>query len=159
MNQHHLSIETNEPVSDWEVRALIERFGERQSVAAGQPTVKDVAEALQLEPETVGKMLSEIRQAKGEIEIKQRLDKLEQENEELRNRGPFASNLHTPFGEGRVRRPFLTGMVAAIAVVALMTKFAVFRGPNPWMQQFVVMAVLASLIFFVGRLLSAKSDR
>lgn len=113
MEQRHLP-EPTEPVSDEEVRSLIERFGEKQAAPPGQPTVKDVAETLHIEPETVAKMLAEIRGAKDQDEIKERLDRLEQENAELRSRThhlPDTSSLEFQTRQKIAMRIAITGAV------------------------------------------------
>ena len=95
--QSHLPGPT-ERVKQDEVRALIERFGEETTREDHtDPTVADVAETLQLEPETVGAMLQQLRQAKNEADLKERLDRLERENDMLRRR---AGEIRTDFGGG-----------------------------------------------------------
>ncbi len=150
MDQQHLLPEASEPVSDLEVRALIERFGERQAMAQGQPNIQDVAEALQVAPSTVAEMLQELRQSKNQDEIKQRLDTLERENAELRERTEIVSSLHTPFPDAGLRVPFLVATIVSIVVVIVATKvFAV--GEHSWAQQFVAVAVLSLALFVIGR--------
>ena len=151
MDQTHLLPEPNEPVTEVEVRALIERFGERQTMAHGQPTVQDVAEALQVDPVTVGKMLYELRESKGQDEIKKRLDKLEKENAELRQRSGNMTALHTPFADDNVRRPFLFAFIAAIAIVAITRKAAFGAGQNVWEKEFIAILLVALALFLVGR--------
>lgn len=150
MDQKHLLPEATEPVTDLEVRALVERFGERQAMAQGQATVQDVAEALQVAPITVAEMLQELRRSKDQDEIKQRLDSLERENAELRERTAVVSSLHTPFPDAGVRVPFLVAAIVSIVIVFVATKvFAV--GAHSWAQQFVAVAVLALALFVIGR--------
>lgn len=147
MEQQHLLPEETEPVTASEVRALVERFGERQAMAQGQPTVQDVAEALQVSPATVSKMLLELRQSKDQDEIKRRLDSLEKENAELRERTVIASQLHTPFPNASVRVPFLAAMMVSIIATA-----ALF-GPSAhvWPKQFAAIVLLFVPLFLLGR--------
>jgi hypothetical protein len=159
MDQQHLLPEPLEPVTALEVRALVERFGERQSMALGQPTVKDVAEALQVDPATVGQMLYELRESKNQGEIKTRLDNLERENAELRARAVHASAFHTPFADPSIRKPFMAAMVVAIVIVAMGTKAVFGEGRHVWGQQFIAIALLAGLFFVVGRGLFLRNRR
>ena len=77
---------SDEPLREDEVQAIIERYGEGQSGGDGQATVKDVAEALHVEPSVIGRMLSDIRTADSSAQLRERLESLEQENAELRAR-------------------------------------------------------------------------
>ena len=80
------------------MRALIERFGEESTREDhSEPTVADVAETLQLEPEAVGAMLQQIRQAKDKDDLKERLDRLERENVKLLRR---TGEIRMDFGAG-----------------------------------------------------------
>ncbi|MBS1709941.1 MAG: hypothetical protein JSS65_14605 [Armatimonadetes bacterium] len=97
MYEQRLDSAAQETVTDEEVRALVERFGERQAMGKTQTTVLDVAEAMQVEPSTVRQMLDEMRRSKDQDEIKSRLDRLERENAELRAR---AANMETGLGWG-----------------------------------------------------------
>ena len=87
MERHSYLPGPTERVKEDEVRALIERFGEESTRENhSDPTVADVAETLQLEPEAVGAMLQQIRQAKDEDDLKETLDRLERENVKLLRR-------------------------------------------------------------------------
>lgn len=150
MGQEKLLPGLHEPVNEREVRALIERFGERQPMAQGQTTVQDVAEALQVDPATVGKMLNEVRESESQREIKQRLDRLERENAELRDRAANSSVFHSPFADARVRGPFLTAMFISIVVVGVATRSASNHGGGLWFKQFVAILAVAACLFMVG---------
>jgi len=76
----------NEHLTDEEVEAIIKRYGEAQAGASTQPTVKDVAEALHVDPSVVAKLLEDVRGAKTQEDLQARLDALEEENAELRER-------------------------------------------------------------------------
>ena len=155
--QHHLP-ESTEPVTDEEVHALVHRFGERQTMAQGQPTVADVAEALQVAPVTVAKMLQELRESKDQDEIRQRLDNLEMENTELRERAGISSALHSPFTNANIRVPFLIAMITAIIIVQLVS-MAFESLMHEWYQQFAAIAVLFWPLYFVSRWLIIRIRR
>lgn len=159
MDQKHLWPEANEPVTDLEVRALVERFGERQAMAQGQPTVRDVAEALQVDSETVGKMLHELRESKDQIEVKERLDNLERENAELRATTAGFTGMHTPFAEARIRRPFMLAMVVSLVVVAVATKGTFGQGGHFTFLPLPAALLMFSIVFIAGRRLFGRGRR
>ncbi|HEY3779942.1 MAG TPA: hypothetical protein VGL56_02585 [Fimbriimonadaceae bacterium] len=129
MDQDFRLPEPTEPVTEAEVRALVERFGERQSLGRDQTTVRDVAEALQVESSTVGSMLVELRRSTGQREIQERLDRLEQENAELRVRaqsqvGPTIRS----YGDNTVRLALLAGL----GFVVVLTIVGGLVGERQW---------------------------
>lgn len=152
MDQEHVLPEPNEPVTPLEVRALIERFGERQAMAQVQPTVKDVAEALQVDSLTVGEMLYELRASGNQDEIRKRLDKLEAENVVLRERAQNATPFHSPFWDPNLRRPFMFAMIVSI----IATTLAFGTGSHEWAKQFAATVLLFFPLFFVGRRMFRK---
>lgn len=118
-----------ERLSDEEVQAIVQRYGERQAGADPRPTVGDVAEALQVEPAVVSRLLRDIRTADSERQLKERLDALERENEELRRRAEdsdfgydgFYSSMHWHHGRHmrrRGRRFFVIAMAMSAAMLA-----------------------------------------
>ncbi len=132
MDQELRLPEPTEPVTEAEVRALLERFGERQTVAPEQSTIRDVAEALQVEPTTVGTMLVELRRSKDQHEIRARLDMLEEQNAELRQRaegqsGQLGSALK-PTGDHTVR----TAILAALCLLIVITLVGGMAGERQW---------------------------
>ena len=72
-------------LTDDEVKLVIERYGEMEAAKRG-PKVRDVAEAMGVEPSVVSKILSEIRESKSDDDLKERLETLEEENARLRDR-------------------------------------------------------------------------
>lgn len=146
MEQRH-AYEANEPVSDEELRALIERFGERQAGQSTQPTVRDVAETLQVDTQTVGAMLAELRKSKSEAEVKERLDRLERENEELRARTDNEYGFGRPFRRRRRRAAMMAAMLA-IMVGALFSVRGGGLGGAEWM----FIALIAMAAVFIIRL-------
>lgn len=150
MDQQHLLPQPTEYVTDMEVRELIERFGEEQTLAQSQPTVNDVAEALQVTPGTVAKMLQELRASKDQDEINSGLDDLEKENAELLKREMISSGFHSPFRDASVRVPFLMAMIASIVVVQV-ASMAFGRMGHEWYQQFAAIVLLFLPLFFVGK--------
>ena len=113
------------------MRALIERFGEESTREEhSDPTVADVAETLQLEPEAVGAMLQQIRQAKDEDDLKETLDRLERENVKLLRR---TGEIRMDFGA--VVPDFGKGVHAVVAVVLALLVLMVVRnltGSGMW---------------------------
>ena len=147
MEQHH-TLDLSEPVSPEELRALIERFGERQLAPSSQPTVRDVAETLQVEPTTVAAMLREYRESKSQAEIKERLDRLERENAELRARteSPF---LLEPGREGpprSARVALLAGLVSVLILTLVTRKLG--TGPSSTPFFLLVVFGLVALMYF-----------
>lgn len=157
MDHERLLPDHTEPVSDLEVRALVERFGERQTMASGQPTINDVAEGLQVDPATVSNMLVELRESKNQEDLKQRLDRLESENAELRDRTSESTVLHSPFTNANVRQPFMAAMVVSLVAVVAMTKGTFGQGGHFGLVPSLAALVLFAILFFVGRFLFRKS--
>lgn len=132
------------------MRALIERFGEQQAAPPGQPTVKDVAETLQLPPETVSAMLTEIRKSLDQDEINQRLDRLEQERSEPET----VSDVDAPSGEKKMTEV----VFVTLTLSALVFWVALTEGDSPirWIiyTAAVAVPVLALLGYLIKRLKS-----
>lgn len=78
--------DSDERLTEEEVQAIVKRYGERQSGSDTRATVADVAEALQVEPSVVSRILRDVRTAESEKQIQERLAALERENAELRRR-------------------------------------------------------------------------
>ena len=114
-NEYRLP-ESNEPMTELEVRALVERFGERQAMGAGQPTVHDVAEALQVDSATVSQMLQELRRSKDDEDIRARLDRMEKENAELRMRAMNPTVYPQPITPERTMRPQVLAVFMALFI-------------------------------------------
>lgn len=152
MEQRFSTPEPDTIVTDEEVRALVQRFGERQAMAQGQPTVNDVAEAMQVEPATVQKMLEELRRSKDQDEIKARLDRLERENAELRARASFEPVYDEDFrASRRPRAAIMAAGMAGVIAVLMMSKMSQGTLGAP----FAVLAFLPLiLIFAISRLRS-----
>ena len=129
-----LRLEPTAPVTQEEVRALIQRFGERETTASDQATVGDVAEALQLEPTTVGSMLVELRSSKSQRDIRARLDRLEEENAELRQR---AEDRAGPMSLISISDGGRTARMALLAALCFLTVLTVVGGltrePQWWL--------------------------
>jgi hypothetical protein len=113
-----------ERLSEEEVQAIVRRYGERQG-GDTRATVADVAEALQVEPSVVAKLLHEVRAADSERELRERLDRLEQENETLRRRAEdseqydFYPAMYWSRRRWRSRRPrviLAAGLAAMVAI-------------------------------------------
>lgn len=115
-----------ERLTDEEVQAIVKRYGERQPGAETGPTVADVAETLGVDADTVARMLREIRGARSEQQLQERLNQLEAENEALRRRADtgleesFFSRRHWMVRRVRRRRraAILAALVAAGFVAA-----------------------------------------
>lgn len=96
-------------LTDEEVQAIVKRYGESQAGGDIRPTVSDVAEALHVEPSVVARLLSDIRSAESSKDLMVRLESLEQENAELRQRADRSESAVMAFDNfygwrGRVRR-------------------------------------------------------
>jgi hypothetical protein len=145
--------ESTEPMTELEVRALVERFGERQAMGVGQPTVHDVAEALQVDSATVSQMLQELRRSKDEEDIRARLDRMEKENAELRMRALNPTGYYQPVTTERSMRPQILAVFMALfvamgtATMASGTRFGFTFSPLPLLTLF----LLFGLIFFAVR--------
>lgn len=153
VEQRH-TFDATEPVSPEELRALIERFGERQTARSSQPTVQDVAETLQVEPSTVAAMLQELRESKTQAEIKERLDRLERENAELRARTE-SSGLFAPSFQDRPRPALIAatlGLSVAMLLGLLLARKGV-AGTAIWPLIVLVAIVLIGVVFFKAVLL------
>ncbi|MCB8933375.1 MAG: transposase [Fimbriimonadaceae bacterium] len=130
MAQEFEQFEPNERLTEEEVQAIVKRYGERQSGEGTGPTVADVAETLGVDSETVGRMLREIRGARTEQQLQERLNRLEAENEALRRRaedgleGSFFSSRHWMMR--RARRRGRAGILAA----AIAAAFVAAGGPK-----------------------------
>ena len=95
-------IPVEERLTEEEVQSIVKRYGEGQAGGDPRATVADVAEALQVEPAVVTRLLRDIRTADSEKQLKERLESLEKENAELKRRaddsdygyGDFYSSMH-----------------------------------------------------------------
>ena len=136
----HRAYGSDEPLSEDEVQAIIERYGEGQSGGDGQATVKDVAEALHVEPSVVGRMLSDIRTADSSEQLRERLEALEQENAELRAHADpsedswSAFDCCTPWSYRRGRKPrsrflIMILMVSLFVIIAPLMRAGPRFGP------------------------------
>ena len=134
------------------MRALIERFGEESTREDhSEPTVADVAETLQLEPEAVGAMLQQIRQAKDADDLKERLDRLERENVKLLRR---TGEIRMDFGAAVPDSGKGVHAVAAV-VLALITLMLVKNLTGSGMWAFAAFGT----VIVVGLLLSGRRRR
>lgn len=139
-NEHEY--QSNEHLTDEEVEAIVKRYGESQSGGSTQPTVKDVAEALHVDQGVVAQLLSDVRSAKTQEDLKSRLDALEAENTELRVRAEKSdydtdqmwddySGLR-PLRAARPRTaPRLTMTICAIVAVAMFAGRGAFGTGSP----------------------------
>lgn len=147
-------------MTEEEVQAIVKRYGERQPGGDPRSTVNDVAEALQVDPSVVTKLLREVRAADSERELRERLERLERENESLRRRADeslyddFYSEMHWSRRRARARRPaamFAAAMAAMVAVGIM----ANARGGNTPMPVFGIL--IAGFAAFVAiRLMRAR---
>jgi hypothetical protein len=112
-------------LTEEEVQAIIKRYGEGQPGGDARSTVGDVAEALQVEPMVVGKLLREVRASDSERELRERLDRLERENESLRRRAEesvhddFYPAMHWSRRRWRSRRPRILVAASLAAMIAV----------------------------------------
>jgi hypothetical protein len=151
-NEYRLP-ESNEPMTELEVRALVERFGERQAMGAGQPTVHDVAEALQVDSATVSEMLQELRRSKDDEDIRARLDRMEKENAELRMRAMNPTVYSQPITPERSMRPQILAVFMALFVAmgtATMASGAI-NGMSFSPLSVLTLFLLFGLVFFAVR--------
>jgi hypothetical protein len=138
--------EPDERLTEDEVQAIIKRYGERQPGGDARSTVADVAEALQVEPSVVSKLLREVRTADSERELRERLDRLERENESLRRRAEeseyddFYPAMHWSRRRMRARRPAML-MAAAMAAMLAVGISASARGGSTPMPVFGILIV------------------
>lgn len=149
-----------ERLTEEEVQAIIKRYGERQPEGDSRSTIGDVAEALQVEPSVVNKLLREVRAADSERELRERLERLERENESLRRRADesefddFYPAMHWSRRRARARRPaamFAAAMAAMVAVGIM----ANARGGSTPMPVFGIL--FAGFVAFVAlRLMRAR---
>ncbi len=115
----------NETLTHEEVSAILKRYGEQQA-GEGQPRVSDVAEALQVEPSVVSQMLNDIRRSSTEQQLRDRLEQLEREHEELSRRSQASqADFEGLFASGnwarsryRNRKRASVGAVAVAAILA-----------------------------------------
>lgn len=156
MEQRH-ALDPLEPVSPEEVRALIERFGERQAARSNQPTVADVAETLQVEPATVAAMLQELRESKNQAEIKERLDRLERENAELRARSesPFIMGV-TEHGTPQAARVALFAGLCSVLLITLISRKMSTDQPSVPFVVLAFLGILAAIVAYKGNLLKSR---
>ena len=157
----HQAYGSDEPLSEDEVRAIIERYGEGQSGGDGQATVKDVAEALHVEPSVVGRMLSDIRTAESSAQLRERLEALEQENAELRAHVDpsedswSAFDCCTPWRYRRRRRSRSRFVMMMLIVSLFVIVMPLMRGvPRPGMVGLIIL--ILGCVFLVKFL---RSDR
>jgi len=151
-NEYRLS-ESTEPMTELEVRALVERFGERQAMGVGQPTVHDVAEALQVDSATVSEMLQELRRSKDDEDIRARLDRMEKENAELRMRAMNPTVYSQPITPERSMRPQILAVFMALFVAmgtATMASGAI-NGMSFSPLSVLTLFLLFGLVFFAVR--------
>lgn len=156
VEQRH-ALDPLEPVSPEEVRALIERFGERQANRSNQPTVADVAESLQVEPATVAAMLQELRESRSQAEIKERLDRLERENAELRARSesPFIMGVTHHGTPQRMQVAVMAGLFSVLLLTLISRKLGAGQSSMPWLV-FGVLVGLAGLMAYKSYLLRRR---
>ena len=157
--------DATENLTDEEVEAIIKRYGESQSGGDTQPTVKDVAEALHVEPSVVSQILSDVRGAKTQEDLKSRLDSLEAENAELRVKAE-KSDYHAnemwndysgfrPLARARSR----SGPGIAVILALVFGAMFVFRGAGaisrPTSMIWILLGVFA-LVFILRRFRNFK---
>jgi hypothetical protein len=148
---------SDERLTEEEVQSIVKRYGEGQAGNDTRSTVADVAEALQVEPAVVTRMLREVRTADSERQLKERLDALERENEDLRRRaensdfgyGDFYSSMHWTNSRRMRSRGRRIGVAMAMAVLIAVGLSALRAGNSP-VPALAILATLA-LVFFVIR--------
>lgn len=140
----------DERLTDEEVQSIVKRYGEKQVGNDTRPTVADVAEALQVEPAVVTRMLREVRTADSEKQLKERLDALEKENEQLRERaensdfgyGDFYSSMHWT-NSRRMRRRGSRFAVAATMAALIAVGLAAQGGGRTPMPMIAIVGIVA----------------
>jgi hypothetical protein len=146
---------TDERLTEEEVQAIVKRYGEGQAGNDTRATVADVAEALQVEPSVVSRILRDVRAADSERDLRDRLANLERENATLKRRaeesvyGDFYPPMHWSRRRMRARGPrivFAAGLAAMIAIGLSMSGGG--RTPFP----FWTLMMVAFGVFVVMRL-------
>ncbi len=153
---------TYERLTEEEVQSIVKRYGEGQAGNDTRSTVADVAEALQVEPAVVTRMLREVRTAESERQLKERLDALERENDELRRRaensdsrfGDFYSSMHWTNSRRMRSRGRRMGVAMAMAMLVVVG-IAALRSGNTPVPALAVLATLALMIVVI-RVVSRK---
>jgi uncharacterized membrane protein YccC len=156
--------DNDERLTEEEVQSIVKRYGEKQAGNDTRATVADVAEALQVEPSVVTRILREVRTADSERELKERLDALERENEQLRERaersdfgyGDFYSSMHWT-NSRRMRRRGTRIAVAATMAALIAVGLSMQGGGRTPMPVFAIVATVA-VVVLVLRLVS-RLDR
>ncbi|HXH61312.1 MAG TPA: hypothetical protein VNI20_08125 [Fimbriimonadaceae bacterium] len=138
LDQKFRNDQFDDRLSEDEVQAIIKRYGERQAGGDTRPTVTDVAEALQVEPTVVERLLRDIRSSESEKQLKERLDALELENAQLRRRAEESDYGYDDFYSsthwrrrglyGPRRRIRLAAVMAAVGVAVMLASSS--RGGN-----------------------------
>ena len=146
-------IPVEERLTEEEVQSIVKRYGEGQAGGDPRARVADVAEALQVEPAVVTRLLRDIRTADSEKQLKERLESLEKENAELKRRaddsdygyGDFYSSMHWS-GRRRLRRRSRSfALAAAVAVVAGVALSS--NSSKPAAPTIVIVAIVAVMVF------------
>lgn len=139
----------NEALTEKEVEAIIKRYGESQT-GAGQTSVEDVAEALQVEAGVVEKLLHEVRTAESSKQLQDRLSALEKENAQLKSRSSHWQDEAYGFeGWGfptRRRRRALRASMIGMAAGAILLAFN-----SGSVSQYTVLGLIAILALLAMR--------
>jgi len=149
-------------LTDEEVQAIVKRYGEGQAGGDGRPTVSDVAEALHVEPSVVARLLSDIRAADSSKELMVRLENLEQENAELRERADKSelavSAFDNYYGSRRRlrRRPrsIAATVCCFVGIILLLNLFG--RGGMAGGMAVAALIPAAAVLFIAFRLFSRR---
>ena len=149
-------------LTDEEVQAIVKRYGEGQAGGDGRPTVSDVAEALHVEPSVVARLLSDIRAADSSKELMVRLENLEQENAELRERADRSelavSAFDSYYGSRRRlrRRPrsIAATVCCFVGIILLLNLFG--RGGMAGGMAVAALIPAAAVLFIAFRLFSRR---
>ena len=149
-------------LTDDEVQAIVKRYGESQTGGDIRPTVSDVAEALHVEPSVVARLLSDIRAADSSKDLMVRLESLEQENAELRERADRSelavSAFDNYYGSRRRLRRRPRSIAATICCVLGILFLINFFGSVGMGGRMAVAAVIPAIVilFIASRLFSRR---
>lgn len=148
--------DAGERLTEEEVQAIVKRYGERQSGGDARSTVADVAEALQVDPSVVTRILRDVRTAESEKQIQERLSALERENAELRKRaedaefGEFYPMSHWAYRR-RTRRRKPQAIAALMAVMVAFGVMMQVRGAGVTPFPFIAMVFVMAGVFWAVR--------
>jgi hypothetical protein len=147
MDKELRSTDKTEPVTADEVRSLVERLSERETMIHDQATVGDVAEALQVEPSVVESILVEMRQAAGGHELREKAGQRES-TDIYQTDGSKTSQVGPVFlfDDGRTVRMALVAALCFLTVITIVEGFQ--REPKWWLGIVPIVFALIALSRF-----------